>query len=86
MLFGHLSVFLTTLGIAVLIMLENKVALFVMANVYCFVYNISNQAVGFLYLNEISTDIAITGVFVTMMILFFFQSTFFFDTLDLLTN
>ena len=86
MLFGHMSCFLTQIGIGFFIMLEYKVCLFIMANIYCFGFSISNQAVVYLYCNEISTDIALAVVFTVYCGLMFVQSTFFFSTMDLLTR
>ena len=85
MLFGHFSVFLTQIGIAVLIKLDKKVYLFIMVNIQAFVFYISNQTLAFLYCNEISTDVVMATVYVVMGVILFFQSTFFFDQLNLLT-
>ena len=84
MLFGHMACFVTQVGLGVLIMLEWKVSIFLMANVFCFAYNVSNAAVCYLYCNEISTDIAMAGVFVSSSMLSFVQNTIFFDSLNLL--
>jgi len=72
MLFGHMSCFLTQLSIGLLIAFDSKVWLFLMTNIYCFVYNVSNGPIAYLYCNEISTDIAMAVVFTSLAVLLFF--------------
>ena len=86
LLFGHVTCFLSQIVIGALIQLKSKIGLVIATNIYCFVYNISNAGAGYLYSNEISTDIAMAVVFTMITILLFIQSTFFFSSMNLLTR